>query len=192
MSIIHPKILLASKSPRRKQLLAELGFKFEIVHQDIEESFPQDISIREIPSFLANKKAKAVFSKLKKNQIILASDTIVLQNNTIHHKPKDHSDAKRILRNLSDSTHEVITGVCLMNTKKTVSFSCISKVFFASITEQEIDFYINKYQPFDKAGAYAIQEWIGMAKIKKIEGSYHNIVGLPTHEVYQAIIKFNQ
>lgn len=187
MQLSLPTILLASKSPRRKQLIQELGFQFKLVHQDIDESFPSQLPKEKVAEFLAQQKAEAVFSQLQDRQIILAADTIVLKDNQIFHKPKDAEDARNILNELSDSMHQVITGVCLFNQSNKHSFSCISKVYFSPISAAEMDYYIDKYQPYDKAGAYAIQEWIGMAKIKRIEGSYHNIVGLPTHEVYNAI-----
>ena len=187
MQLSLPTILLASKSSRRKQLIQELGFQFKLVHQDIDESFPSQLPKDKVAEFLAQQKAEAVFSQLQDRQIILAADTIVLKDNQIFHKPKDAEDARNILNELSDSMHQVITGVCLLNQSNKHSFSCISKVYFSPISAAEMDYYIDKYQPYDKAGAYAIQEWIGMAKIKRIEGSYHNIVGLPTHEVYNAI-----
>lgn len=183
-------ILLASKSPRRKQLLGELGFSFEVVLQDVEESFPDSLDKREVAAFLAQKKAAGVREHLRADTVILASDTIVVLNDTIYHKPVDYNDAVRILSELSGTTHEVITGVCLLSQDKEVVFSDISKVEFAPLSSAEIDFYINKYQPYDKAGAYAIQEWIGLAKIIKIEGSYNNIVGLPTQKVYEQLSKF--
>lgn len=186
----RPTILLASKSPRRKQLLSELGFEFEMVLQDIEETYPDDLPKQKVPEYLASKKAAAVAHHLKENQIILASDTIVLMNDSIYAKPKDHDDAFRILKELSNNSHQVITGVCLLSKEKEVTFADVSEVHFAPISDEEINFYIKKYKPFDKAGAYAIQEWIGMAKIIKIEGSYHNIVGLPTNKVYEALNNF--
>lgn len=190
MQATNPFILLASKSPRRKQLLQELGFRFEVVHQDIEESFPPSLAKEQVPEYLAKRKAEAVSFLLKDQQLILAADTIVLKQQRIFHKPKDAQDACTILRELSGSVHQVITGVCLLDQQRSHSFSCISKVYFAPISTAEIDFYVEKYQPYDKAGAYAIQEWIGIAKIEKIEGSYSNIVGLPTQKVYKAITNF--
>lgn len=190
MQIIKPQLLLASKSPRRKKLLSELGFDFEVVLQDIEESFPSDLPKTEVPAFLAQKKAKAVRDHLQEGKVILASDTIVLMNDTIYHKPKDYNDAVRILSDLSGKVHQVITGVCLLSLHKEVVFSDVAHVHFAPISKQEINYYLKTYQPYDKAGAYAIQEWIGLAKIKKIEGAYNSIVGLPTQKVYEALKNF--
>lgn len=188
----HPKpsILLASKSPRRKQLLEELGFQFEVITQDVEEIFPNDLPKAKVPEYLAQQKAEAIRQHLQKGKIILASDTIVLMNDTIYHKPKDYNDALRILRDLSGKVHQVITGVCLLSETKEVCFSEISHVHFANLSIEEIDYYITNFKPYDKAGAYAIQEWIGLAKIYKIEGSYNNIVGLPTQRVYEELMRF--
>lgn len=187
---IKPLILLASKSPRRKQLLKELGFDFDVVLQNVEESFPNNLPKKDVPAFLAQKKARAVQQHLTEGKVILASDTIVLMNETIYHKPKDYNDAVRILSELSGKTHQVITGVCLLGTTKEVTFSDVAHVHFATLSASEIDYYVRNFKPYDKAGAYAIQEWIGLAKIQKIEGSYNNIVGLPTQKVYEALSNF--
>jgi septum formation protein len=184
-----PSLILASKSPRRKDLLNQLGFTFEIVLQDVEENFPDELDKKEVPSFLAKKKATAIQDHLKDNQtVIVASDTIVLMDDTIYHKPTDAADAFRILSELSGKSHEVITGVCLMSKEKCITFSDTATVFLAALTPEEIHFYIDNYQPFDKAGAYAIQEWIGLAKVQKIEGTYNTIVGLPTQKLYQTLV----
>ncbi len=185
-----PLILLASKSPRRRQLIEDLGFEYKTVDQNITENFPDNLAKIKVAEYLSKKKAESVNTKPEEGQIILASDTIVLKNNKIYHKPVDYADAVRILKELSGNKHQVITGVCLLGTDKQVSFSTISEVHFASLSPSEIDFYVTKYKPYDKAGAYAIQEWIGLAKIIRIEGSYHNIVGLPTQRVYEEIMKF--
>ncbi|BDS10208.1 Maf family nucleotide pyrophosphatase [Aureispira anguillae] len=190
MQRIKPHLLLASKSPRRKQLLNELGFDFDVVLQDVVEDFPEDLPKAQVPEFLAQKKAQAVRGHLEKGKVILASDTIVLMGDTIYHKPKDYEDAVRILSELSGKVHQVITGVCLLSLEKEVVFSDVAKVHFAPISLEEIDFYVKKFQPYDKAGAYAIQEWIGLAKIQKIEGAYNSIVGLPTQKVYDALSNF--
>lgn len=190
MQKIKPSILLASKSPRRKQLLTELGFDFEVVLQDVEENFPDDLDKKEVPAFLAKKKAAAVQKHLSKGKVILASDTIVLMEDTIYHKPKNYEDAVRILTDLSGKVHQVITGVCLLSLDKEVVFSDTAHVHFAPLSPSEIDYYITTYKPYDKAGAYAIQEWIGLAKIEKINGAYNSIVGLPTQKVYEALRQF--
>jgi septum formation protein len=187
MAINLPFVLLASKSPRRRQLLEAMGCSFKIVEQDIEESFPENIPKSEVPVYLAQQKAAAVREHLQADTIILASDTIVLQDDTIFHKPKNYEDALRILRALSGRQHRVITGVCLLGVDKQISFSDTAYVHFAPISEEEMNYYITTYQPYDKAGAYAIQEWIGLAKVIKIEGTYNTIVGLPTQKVYEAL-----
>ena len=148
------------------------------------------MSKEKVPAYLARKKAKSVHKHLTNGKVILASDTIVLMNDTIYHKPKDYDEAVEILLDLSDNVHEVITGVCLLGKDKEVTFSVHSKVHFATLTAAEIDYYVVNFKPYDKAGAYAIQEWIGMAKISKIEGSYNNIVGLPTQRVYEELMQF--
>lgn len=190
MHLSNIEVLLASKSPRRKQLLEALGIRFSVVHQDVEEDFPEDLDKHKVPAFLAQKKALAVKKQLKTGQVILASDTIVLKDAIIYHKPKDYQDALRILRELSGNVHEVVTGVCLMSLEKEHSFTTIAKVHFEPISEEEMAYYISNFEPYDKAGAYAIQEWIGLAKISKIEGSYNSIVGLPTQQVYEALKQF--
>ncbi|MGH1339531.1 MAG: Maf family nucleotide pyrophosphatase [Aureispira sp.] len=191
MSIKLPTVLLASKSPRRSQLLKALGCSFQVVEQNIEESFPDDLPNSEVPIYLAEQKAASVREQLQPGTVILASDTIVLQDDTIFHKPKDYEDALRILRALSGRQHEVITGVCLLGGDKQISFSDTARVHFAPLSEEEMDYYVRTFQPYDKAGAYAIQEWIGLAKIIKIEGTYNTIVGLPTQKVYEALQKFS-
>lgn len=191
MSIHLPFVLLASKSPRRRQLLEALGCSFQIIEQNIEEDFPKNLPKSEVPIYLAEQKAISVRKLLRPGAVILASDTIVLQDDIIFHKPKDYEDALRILRTLSGRQHEVITGVCLLGVDKKISFSDTARVHFAPLSEEEMDFYIDTFQPYDKAGAYAIQEWIGLAKITKIEGTYNTIVGLPTQKVYEALQKFS-
>ncbi|MDC0230900.1 Maf family protein [Aureispira] len=190
MTTKKPTILLASKSPRRRQLLSELGFEFEIIDQNIDENFPEELSKEKVPAYLARKKAISVRQHLSSNKIILSSDTIVLMNHTIYHKPKDYNEAVKILKELSGNVHEVITGVCLLSQDKEVTFAVHSKVHFEPLTDTEIDYYVINCKPYDKAGAYAIQEWIGLAKISKIEGSYNNIVGLPTQRVYEELMLF--
>lgn len=185
MKILQKKIILASKSPRRKQLLAEAGFTFEIKTKDVEESYPADMPVRDVAPFLAEKKALASVDIIKDDEILLTADSVVILGDEIFEKPKDVEDAKRILRSLSGKIHQVITGVCLISKKEKRVFSGISNVHFEPLSEEEIDFYITNYQPFDKAGAYAIQEWIGHCKISKIEGTYTNIMGLPMELVFR-------
>jgi septum formation protein len=188
--MIQRKIILASQSPRRKQLLAEAGFEFEVKVSNVEETYPNDLNIRDVPEFLARKKAHASMQFIENEEIIVASDCVVILENKIYGKPTDREDAFYIIQQLSGKMHEVITGVCLLSKEKEVSFSGVAKVFFKTLTNEEIYFYIDKYQPYDKAGAYAIQEWIGLTKIAKIEGTYSNIMGLPMDLVYEELMRF--
>jgi len=183
-------LILASKSPRRSQLLREAGFTFEIRTKEVPEDYPVHLNPKKVPVFLAEKKAQSCREFLKKDHILLAADTIVYRGKNIYEKPKDKGDAKRILNNLSGKTHRVITGVCLLSTHKKISFAGISKVKFEKLSPEEIDFYISNYRPYDKAGAYAIQEWIGLCKISKIKGTYSNIMGLPVDLVYRHLSAF--
>lgn len=184
------QLILASKSPRRSQLLTEAGFQFEIKTKDVEENYPNHLTPQQVPLFLAEKKAKACQNFLKKGKIILAADTIVAKGKNIYEKPTDKKDAERILTKLSGKWHEVITGVCLLSKKEKVSFIGVSKVKLEKLSATEIDYYIEKFQPYDKAGAYAIQEWIGLCKIAKIKGTYSNIMGLPVDLVYKYLQTF--
>lgn len=187
-----PKIILASKSPRRSQLLEQAGFDFEIKTMEVKEDYPEDMSPQLVPEFLAKKKASASRHFIEKNEIILAADSIVILDNIIFEKPKDRPDAIRILKKLSGNQHQVITGVCLLSKEKELCFSGKSQVFFDVLTDEEIEFYIDTYQPYDKAGSYGVQEWIGLCKIKKIEGTYANIMGLPVDLVYKNMIKMRK
>ncbi|MCP3928921.1 MAG: septum formation protein Maf [Bacteroidetes bacterium] len=190
--LLQRKILLASKSPRRSQLLKEAGFTFEVVSLNVDESYPNDMPVDEVAEFLARKKARAAVGYIKENEIVLAADSVVILGETIFGKPTDYQDAVKILRALSGKMHRVITGVCLKTKEKERSFSGLSKVFFDELSEEEIEYYIKNYHPYDKAGAYAIQEWIGLCKIKKIEGTYSNIMGLPVQIVYEEIGNWNK
>ena len=184
------KLILASKSPRRSQLLSEAGFNFEVRTKEVEENYPKQLAPKAVPLFLAEKKATACKDFLEKGHIILAADTIVTKGKKIYEKPKDKADAVRILKKLSGKWHKVITGVCLLSKKKKVSFIGVSKVKLEVLSATEIDYYIEQFQPYDKAGAYAIQEWIGLCKISKIKGTYSNIMGLPVDLVYRHLLDF--
>lgn len=184
------KIILASTSPRRSFLLQQAGFEFEVQATDVDESYPHDLPVDEVPSYLARKKAYAAQHFIKKDEIILAGDSVVIVENEIFGKPTDYDDAVRILSALSGRMHRVITGVCLLSKDKEDVFSDVAKVYFDELKEEEIHYYIEHYKPYDKAGAYAIQEWIGLCKISKIEGTYANIMGLPVHLVYQRLKLF--
>ena len=184
------KLILASKSPRRKQLLTEAGFEFEIRTKEVEETYPDTLVVHDVPAFLSDKKAEASRELIQPNEILLAADSVVILNNKIYGKPKDEADAFSIIKALSGNMHEVVTGVTLLSLEKKITFSDVAKVYFNELTEEEIQYYVSNFKPLDKAGAYAIQEWIGLTKISKIEGSYYNIMGLPVHLVYTELQDF--
>lgn len=188
--MVDKKIILASKSPRRKELLEGLEIPFEIRTKEVEEIYPNDLAPLKVAPFLAELKVQPLISSLKEGEILLTSDTVVVWNNEILGKPKDENDAKEMLLKLSGTIHEVITAVHMRSLKKSVTFSNSTKVHFTEITEKEILHYIEKYKPFDKAGSYGIQEWIGFIGIKKIEGCYFSVMGLPVHDVYQQFLSF--
>ncbi len=190
MDILKKKIILASQSPRRRQLLEQAGFTFEVKAIPIDESFPPDMPVDEVAPFLARRKAHAARSLITAGEVLLTADSVVILGNTIYNKPEDAEDARRILRKLSGQVHRVITGVCLLSRDKERVFSGESRVHFAELTGEEIDYYIRTCRPFDKAGAYAIQEWIGLCKIDRIEGTYANIMGLPVDLVYREMGHF--
>jgi septum formation protein len=180
------KILLASQSPRRKELLSSLGFEFEVVKIDCEEILPENIKIGEAAAYLSELKANA-FQNLQEGEILLTADTVVANENQFLGKPKDEIEAKEILQSLSGKTHQVYTGITIKTLDKTITETDVADVEFDEISEEEIDFYIKNYKPYDKAGSYGIQEWLGMSKIKKINGSFYTIMGLPTHLVYKIL-----
>lgn len=180
------KILLASQSPRRKELLSSLGFDFEVVKIDCEEILPENIEIEKAAAYLSELKASA-FRELSTDEILLTADTVVAIENQILGKPKDENDAKKMLQTLSGKTHQVYTGITVKNLNKTNTETDVADVEFDEISEEEIDFYVKNYKPFDKAGSYGIQEWLGMSKIKKMNGSFYTIMGLPTHLVYKIL-----
>ncbi len=177
-------LILASKSPRRQQLLSEAGFKFAVKSVEVDENYPIDLEPKKVAKYLAEKKAMASQHELT-NEFLIAADTVVIVDNQLLGKPITHHDAKRMLRIMSGRTHLVMTGVAIASKSRLVSFDDTTKVTFKVLTDDEIDHYINEYKPFDKAGAYGIQEWIGMIGIDKIEGSFFNVVGLPVHKVYE-------
>jgi len=179
------KIILASSSPRRQQFFKDFDFDFEIRLKEVEEIFPNHLKAAEITNYLAELKAEAFNGELGQNELLITSDTIVWHNGKALGKPKDYEDAFAILTSLSDATHEVITSVCFKTITKTETIHEITKVTFSPLSNSAIDYYLKKYAPYDKAGAYGIQEWIGIIGISKIEGSYTNVVGLPTEKVYQ-------
>lgn len=182
------KILLASQSPRRKELLSSLGFDFEVVKIDCEEILPDHIKIENAASYLSELKADA-FRNLEKDEVLITADTVVAIDDQILGKPLDEEDAKQMLSQLSGKTHQVFTGITIKTISKTFTETDVADVEFEHISDDEIDFYTKNYKPFDKAGSYGIQEWLGMAKIKKINGSFYTIMGLPTHLVYKILNK---
>ncbi|MEA5141629.1 Maf family protein [Arcicella rigui] len=179
-------LILASNSPRRQQLLRDAGFEFSVRVKDTDEDFPSTMPPSEVPAFLAQKKAEAFRQDLD-NQIILTADTIVVVDNEILNKPKDASEASMMLKKLSGRQHQVITGVCVMTKESTETFIDIANVFFRELTKQEIEYYIQTCKPFDKAGSYGVQDFIGMVGIPRMEGSYFTVMGLPVHRVYDAL-----
>ncbi|HMQ50161.1 MAG TPA: Maf family nucleotide pyrophosphatase [Saprospiraceae bacterium] len=190
MEVLHKKIVLASASPRRRDLLEKAGFQFEVRPTDIPEDYPEELPVEEVAEYLAIKKAEAARSSLQQGEIALAADSVVILDGVIYGKPVDYEDAFRIISKLSGRVHDVFTGVCLLSSEKKVSFSSLSKVHIGELSPAEIDYYIQKFQPYDKAGAYAIQEWIGLCKIHKIEGTHTNIMGLPVDRVYAELLAF--
>ena len=183
-------IILASQSPRRRELLAGLGLNFSTISLDIDESFERDIyQANAITEYLSAKKANA-YLDLKEKEIIITSDTTVWANNESLEKPENREDAYRMIKNLSGNTHSVYTSVTIKSIEKEVTFTAETKVKFAELSDEEIYFYIDQFQPYDKAGAYGIQEWIGYIGVEKIEGSYFNVMGLPVHQLYKELQQF--
>jgi len=190
-NLIEKKIILASKSPRREALLRELGIKFDVITKNTsEDNVPKSINIEEIALYLAKEKAAAFENEIDENTIIITADTTVCVENEILNKPTDNEDAKRMLKKLSGKTHKVITGVCIYSIKKKVSFSVQTEVSFKNLSDDEIHYYIQNYKPFDKAGSYGIQEWIGFVAVEHINGSYFNVMGFPVHKIYLELQTF--
>lgn len=188
--MINKTILLASKSPRRKEILAQSDLLFKIVNIEASEDYPSDLDHSLVAEYIAKSKAAAYTDSMAKHEILLTADTIVLHNNRILGKPIDKAEAIAFLESLSDASHKVMTGVVLKNNELSYSFTSVSEVEVAPLTTDEIINYVDKYKPMDKAGAYGIQEWFGVCKIKSIKGSYLNIVGLPMEAVYTALNRF--
>jgi septum formation protein len=184
------EIILASKSPRRQQLLGDLGLKFSVQSMDVPEEFPEYLGMNEVPVYLAELKAEAFRPQLKDNQLVITADTIVWLDGQVLNKPVDYADGFRMLNDLSGKKHQVITGVCLLSKKKKVSFHTLTDVWFKPLSHEEIHYYLEQYKPYDKAGAYGIQEWIGYIGIYRIEGSFFNVMGLPVQSVYEHLKTF--
>ncbi|MFM9825193.1 Maf-like protein [Flavobacterium sp.] len=185
------QLILASGSPRRQQFFKDLDLDFKIRLKEIEEIYPTELQREEITNYLAELKAQAFEGELYDNEILITSDTIVWHNKTALGKPKNKQDAFDILKSLSNNTHEVITSVCFKSKNYKTVIHDITKVSFKALSDLEINYYINNYKPYDKAGAYGIQEWIGFVAVTKIEGSYANVMGLPTDKVYDFLSKLD-
>ena len=187
-NLINKKIILASKSPRRQELLKGIGVSFEIKTKTIDEDFPNTIDTTDVAVFLAQKKAAAF--EISIDEILITSDTTVLLTDRILNKPQNKEEAIEMLQSLSGKTHEVCTGICIKSTEKEVAFSDFTSVTFKQLSIDEIEYYIKNFKPFDKAGSYGIQEWIGFIGIKKIEGCYYNVMGFPLSKLYQELLDF--
>ena len=184
-------IILASKSPRRQELLRGMGLNFEILTKETPEDYPAELPLDEVPRYLSQQKSTAFADEeLPADYLLITSDTVVICEGEILGKPKDREDAARMLQLLSGKTHHVVTGVTVRSASKTESFAVRSNVTFAQLDEEEIDYYIEHCKPFDKAGAYGIQEWIGYVGISGLEGSFYNVMGLPTRRLYQTLKSF--
>jgi septum formation protein len=190
-NLLPHKIILASNSPRRKELLAGLDVQFEVrVLKGIDESYPATLPTAEIAEYIAQKKASAYRETIAADELVITADTIVVLGDEVLGKPKDAADARRMLRELSGQTHQVITGVVLTTKERQEHFSVVSNVTFKELTDDEIDYYVETYKPMDKAGAYGIQEWIGYVGVTRLEGSYFNVMGLPVQRIYEALRRF--
>lgn len=183
----HPTVLLASKSPRRQELLRIAGIDFTVLDLDVPETYPVDLEVEAVPKYLAQKKADAALPYIKENQVILAADSIVIMDGIILGKPVDRHHAIEMITSLAGHKHLVITGVFFCNSKNSKGFSEHTYVWIDTMTQAEIEYYVDTYKPFDKAGAYGIQDWIGWTKVSRIEGSYSNVMGLPVQRVYKEL-----
>lgn len=192
MNITKYKLLLASNSPRRKELLKGIDVDFEttVLPPNIDETYPPNIKTEEVAEYIAHKKANAYIETLREDELLITADTLVVLDNKIYGKPSSKDEAKEMLQSLSERVHRVISGVCLTTKVKQKTFSVASDVEFKKLTNDEIEYYIEKYEPFDKAGSYGIQEWIGYIGVTQINGSYHNVMGLPVQQLYNELIHF--
>ena len=184
-------IVLASKSPRRQELMKGIGLEFSVITKDVDESYPSNMSVYDVAPFLSLKKAKAFNDEeLPENYMVITADTVVIVDDMILGKPKDEADARGMLGRISGKKHSVITGVTIRTNDKVKTFSVVSKVSFETLDQEEIDYYVNNFRPYDKAGAYGIQEWIGYIGVNHVEGSYFNVMGLPTQKLYKMLKTF--
>lgn len=185
------RIILASASPRRKELLSKLDIDFTVkVLHDVDEIFPASLPVVQVPQYISRKKADAYRQEMQENDMVITADTVVAVGRRILGKPKSAEEARVMLKLLSDRYHRVVTGVTIMTAKRTETFATVSRVRFTRLNDEEIDYYISKYKPFDKAGAYGIQEWIGMVGITELNGSYFNVMGLPVQRLYAKLKEF--
>ena len=185
------RLILASGSPRRRELLGELGLEFTLGQvKDYDETYPASLKYDQIPAYIAEQKSLHYKGELEPNDILITSDTIVAIDGDILGKPKDKSEAIKMLRELSGRTHHVVTGLCIRSTQKTVTISDTCEVTFDILSDEDIEYYIDNFKPFDKAGAYGIQEWIGLACIREIKGSVYTVIGLPVQKLYKALLVF--
>ncbi len=189
-SMAPKTLILGSKSPRRQALIRELGFPVEIRIDEVDEIYPNHLEPENVPAYLAKLKAQPLIRTLQDNEILITSDTIVLQNGAVIGKPKDRDAAIAMLRRLSGQMHIVITGVSLISKDQSRSFSSQTEVYFSELTQDEIEHYVDTFQPMDKAGSYGIQEWIGYIGVSKINGCYYNVMGLPLHDLYRTLKKY--
>ena len=181
-------VILASNSPRRRELLADLGINFEVrTIKGIDESYPDDVPVLDIAEYISRKKALAYQADMGNDELIITADTVVILGDEVLGKPTDSDDACRMLRELSGKTHKVVTGVTIVTANDTRSFSAVSDVEFATLSDEDIKYYVDNYQPLDKAGAYGIQEWIGCMGVRHINGSFYNVMGLPLHRLYSEL-----
>ena len=188
---VDKKIILASNSPRRRELLAGLDLDFEVkVIKGIDESYPETLAPDKVAQYIAAKKADAYVPAIHEDDLVITADTVVIVDNDILGKPHDESEAKAMLRRISGRSHQVVTGVCLVTKDKRREFSVSTDVTFRSLSESEIDYYVSHYRPFDKAGAYGIQEWIGYVGVTSLNGSYFNVMGLPVQRIYSELQLF--
>ena len=191
MEKMDKKIILASNSPRRRELLAGLDIDFEVkVIKGIDESYPETLAPEKVAQYIAAKKADAYVPAIHEDDLVITADTVVIVDNDILGKPHDESEAKAMLRRISGRSHQVVTGVCLVTKDKRREFSVSTDVTFRSLSESEIDYYVSHYRPFDKAGAYGIQEWIGYVGVTGLNGSYFNVMGLPVQRIYSELQHF--
>jgi septum formation protein len=192
MVISHPPLLLVSKSPRRQELLSAAGIRFSLLQLDTDEIFPDDMPVEDVPEYLARLKAEAGVPLMNEDQVLLAADSVVIMDGEIFGKPGDRDHAIEMINRLAGHKHLVITGVFLCSKKRGLGFSDYTHVWIDPMSPEEIAYYVDRDKPFDKAGSYGIQDWIGWAKVSRIEGSYANVMGLPVQKVYQELINWEK